>query len=343
MYLKKINRNFITSITPLRISLFGGGTDLESFINKNGYGKVITFAIDKYIYSYAKIHSDIFDKKYRLNYHETENVNKIIEIKNNIIRNSLKFFKFKKPFYVATISDVPSGTGLGSSGAFQVSMCNILNSILKKKTSPFKLAMQATHIETNLTKSGAGFQDQFASACGGFNEFIFSKNTKPIIIKLQKKYQTDFLSWLIKNSLLVYSNKTRKAENILKQQSQNLSKNFFLNSTREILQLEESFSKILNSENHNIFKEYHLLMNESWKIKKKLSNLISDRYINDIFFYLKKNGMISGKLLGAGGGGFLLCTFENKKNKNLFIKENFKKFKFLNFNLSKTGSVLTND
>ena len=180
MYLKNINRNLITSITPLRISLFGGGTDLESFINKNGYGKVITFAIDKYIYSYAKIHSDIFDKKYRLNYHETENVNKISEIKNNIIRNSLKFFKFKKPFYVATISDVPSGTGLGSSGAFQVGMCNIVNSILKKKTTPLKLAMQATHIEMNLTKSGAGLQDQFASAFGGFNEFIFFKT--PTII-----------------------------------------------------------------------------------------------------------------------------------------------------------------
>jgi D-glycero-alpha-D-manno-heptose-7-phosphate kinase len=342
MNLKKNNKNFITTVTPLRISLFGGGTDLQNFINKNGYGKVINFAIDKYIYSFAKIHSDIFEKKYRLNYHETENTNEVNDIKNNIVRNSLKFYKFKDPFYVATISDVPSGTGLGSSGAFQVSMCNILNSILKKKTHPLLLAMQATHVEMNLSKSNAGFQDQFATAFGGFNEFVFSKNSKPVIKKLQKKNQNNFINQLIKNSLLIYSNKTRKAQDILKQQSQNLSKKFFFDSTREILKIEEDFSNILNSTKSNIFKEYHLLMNESWIIKKKLSNLISNDYINNIFYYLKKNGMISGKLLGAGGGGFILCTFENIKKKNSFMVKNFNKFKYLSFDLSKKGSVLIN-
>ena len=123
----------ITTVTPLRISIFGGGTDLPYFVQKNGYGKVLNFSIDKYIYTFAKIQSKIFNKKYRFNYYQTENIDKINDIKNNIIRNSINYYKYKNPLYIATISDIPAGTGMGSSGAFQVSLCKILNLLMKSK------------------------------------------------------------------------------------------------------------------------------------------------------------------------------------------------------------------
>ena len=123
------NLDFIICKTPLRIGLFGGGSDLPSFINKKGHGHVINLTINKYVYTCVKIHSSVFNKKYRLNYFKTENVNNIKDIKNNIIRASLRYYNIKQPLYISNISDVPSGTGLGSSGAFQVSLCKIFNKI----------------------------------------------------------------------------------------------------------------------------------------------------------------------------------------------------------------------
>ena len=207
----------ITTVTPLRISIFGGGTDLPYFIKKNGYGKVMNFSIDKYIYTFAKIQSKIFNEKYRFNYHQTENVNEIEEIKNNIIRNSIKYYKYKKPLYVATISDIPAGTGMGSSGAFQVSICKILNILMKnKKKNNFQLADEASEIEMSMTKSEAGYQDQYSAAFGGFNEYTFYNNSKASLKKLNKKSHLDFIKLLTNNSLLIYTNKNRKAKNILK-------------------------------------------------------------------------------------------------------------------------------
>ncbi len=334
----------ITTITPLRISIFGGGTDLPYFINKNGYGKVLNFSIDKYIYTFAKIQSEIFNKKYRFNYHQTENVNKIDKIKNNIIRNSIKYYKYNEPLYIATISDIPAGTGMGSSGAFQVSVCKILNILMRnKRKNNLQLAQDASKIEMSLTKSEAGFQDQYSAACGGFNEYTFYDNSKISVKKLNQKFQLKFLKNLSNNSILIFTNKNRKAQNILKEQKNNYKKKDIFNYTKRILQLEEDFFKKLNDKSSDIIDYYNDLMNESWNLKKSLSKKISNNHIENIFDFLKKNGMISGKILGAGGGGFVLCTFKNPLNKKKFIKNNNKKFKMLNFNYSHSGIITTHD
>ena len=195
----------------------------------------------------------------------------------------------------------------------------------------------------NLTKSEAGYQDQFSAAYGGFNEYTFYNNSKISVKKLNQKFHLKFLNNLSNNSLLIYTNKNRKAENILKEQKNNYKKKNIFNYTRRILQLEEDFFKKLKSKSNDIYDYYNNLMNESWNLKKSLSKKISDSHIENIFDYLRKNGMISGKILGAGGGGFILCTFKNSTNKKIFIKNNNKKFKMLNFKYANSGIITSND
>ena len=167
-----IPKTIITK-TPLRISFFGGGSDIKKFYLKKR-GLIISSTIDKYIYVTIKRHGNTFDEKYRINYQQSENVNKINKIKNNIIRESLKYLKIDEPLYISTIADIPARSGLGSSSSFTVGLLKGLFELKHKKISKKELAELACKIEIDIIKSPIGKQDQYAAAFGGLNKFIFS-------------------------------------------------------------------------------------------------------------------------------------------------------------------------
>jgi D-glycero-alpha-D-manno-heptose-7-phosphate kinase len=334
----KNNLDYFVCQTPLRISLFGGGSDLPAFINHYGYGKVINLTIDKYVYTGAKIHGAIFEKKYRLNYFKTENIQNIKSIKNVIIKGVLKYFDFNNPLYVNTISDVPAGTGLGSSSSFAVGLCLLMNSILRKKYTSQILAKQASDVLIKLIKSQAGYQDQYAAAYGGFNEFTFKSNGSYKINNLER-YSESFLSKLELNSVLIFTGKSRVADNILALQGLSMKSSIKRDLIIKMIQISDYFKKnlILRKDCYSLYLE---LLNESWIIKKNLGSYISNSKINIICDLLNKKYLASTKILGAGAGGFVLASFRDKEKKEFFLKNNTNKFKILMFKFNKFGSRL---
>jgi D-glycero-alpha-D-manno-heptose-7-phosphate kinase len=322
----------IISKTPLRISFLGGGTDLPIFIKNHNFGCVISTTINKFIYVSIKEHGDLFYENYRLNYSDTEVVNKIDEIKNNIIRETLKFFKIKKKLYISTIADIPSNSGLGSSSAFCVGLINILYNFVGEKTNKLKLANEAFAIEKDIVGKNIGYQDHFSAAYGGLNfikfyekKFTFQRINNNKIIK-------PIFNHLISFNLNMY----RNANDILKDQVNNYNKNKInLEKIKEITLL--GFKDLKNDKINEFFKK----IDKSWSEKRKLSNKISNKIFDNAYKTCLKYGAFGGKISGAGGGGFM-NIFANKNKQNKIIE----KMKILNFehipiNYYKDGTKIT--
>ena len=286
--------------SPLRISLGGGGTDLPSYYNKFG-GFVISAAINKYVYvSVSKpFKSGIF-----LKYSIVENKKKINEIKHPIIREALKLQDFKRQqIEIITLSDIPSGTGLGSSGSFTTALLKGLSEFQKKKISKRNLAEIACNIEINLLKEPCGKQDQYISSYGGINCFTFKKNkivsVKPLNISLNTRKK------LRKNLLLFFTGYSRNSSSILKTQDVQSKKNksLMIKNLHFVKKLGfASRNALINGEK----KKFSELMNVYWNFKKKRSSTMTNPKIDQWYNIALKNGAAGGKLVGAGGGGFLM-------------------------------------
>ena len=168
--------DFVVTQTPLRISFAGGGTDFKGYYVHES-GEVVSTAINKFVYVTVKRHDNTLNpESYRLNYFETEHVDSIADIKNNIIRGVLRFLDFNDPLYISTVADVPANSGLGSSSAFAVGLLNALHQLNGDRISLPQLAEEACHIEIELLKSPIGKQDQYATACGSLNKIVFDKD-----------------------------------------------------------------------------------------------------------------------------------------------------------------------
>ncbi len=311
----KYKRFYITTKTPLRVSLFGGGSDIENFFNKKN-GHVVTTAINKFIYVTIKNHDQIFGEKFRLNYSTTESSNQILKIKNKIIRACLKKFEIDFPIYISTISDLPSNSGLGSSSSFTVGLLKALYELKGVKISPKKLALEASKIEINDLKNPIGLQDQFIAAYGGFKYFQFKKN----YIVNHKSINPNHLNKIFKKSLILWTSLSRDASKLLKIQNSKIKTNY--NKLNEISLLALESYKLFKKKKFDEKKFIDLLIH-SWNIKKKLSNKVSNKKINVIYDKLSKLGLSAAKICGAGGGGFLFIIYKNKK----FV-QGIKKFKF---------------
>lgn len=316
------------SKTPLRIGLFGGGTDFQYFF-KNNNSNVINFTINKFCYVSIKRHDDIcFEEKFRLNYSLIETVKKIEHIKNKIVKNTLKYKKVKSPLYISTISDVPAGTGLGSSGAFSVGLLNALNQLNCEKNNKYKNAVEASHIEINLCKLNSGYQDQFAASFGGFNHFNFNKSN--VKINNLKKYKY-IIKYICERSLLLWTGINRNSNQILFKQKKNLNKN--LDSLKKLNEISENF--LANIKNFS-YSNFLNLLNKSSKIKYDLEKNIMNNEIKKIIPRNNKD-ILASKLLGAGGGGFILICFKNKEKKNKFLSQNKN---CLEFGISEEGTQI---
>lgn len=286
----------IISRTPLRISLLGGGTDFPIFFKKNRFGCVLSTTIDKYIYVGIKKHGELFKENYRLNYSSTEVVSKLDKVRNDIIRESLKFLKIKEKVYISTVSDIPAHSGLGSSSAFCVGLLKGLYHYKGIKKNLYSIANQAVSIEKDIIGKNVGLQDHFASAYGGFNYIKFYKNK----IVLKKFLKNKIIKNIMKNHCFYFTNKFRKAESILENQVEEFKRNE--DNLLKIRDMTLEGYKSLNNKNYN---KFFFLIDKSWNEKKKLTKKISNNKINEVYNKCIKIGAYSGKISGAGGGGFL--------------------------------------
>jgi D-glycero-alpha-D-manno-heptose-7-phosphate kinase len=330
----KINNNVIITKTPLRISFIGGGTDIPLFYEHNNYGSVISSTIDKYLYVIVKKQNSLFDEKYRLNYSVTETVKKINDIKNPIIRACLAYLKIKEPLFIGTISDIPASSGMGSSSTFCVGLLNALYKLLNKKRSQNQIAEEAANIEINILKRNNGKQDHFAASYGGINKYIFYSN-KTLVKKINISKSN--LAKLEKNSILLWTGQTRDASKILKDQNNkmNINNDKFI----QLLDLLNVFEKILLKKTIDLNKIGDLL-DKNWNLKKKFAQSISNKNIDKAYLVAMRNGAYGGKILGAGGGGFLYLIAPISKHQK--INKSLKSFKFkkINFLFNNQGSKI---
>lgn len=300
----------IISRTPFRISYVGGGTDLRSYY-KDGYGQVLSSTMSKYLYVVVKKQIGIVEYKYRINWSKTEFRNNIDDIEHPIVKEALKLFNIDYPIEITTFADIPANTGLGSSSAFAVGLVHALSALEGKVITKYDLAMKAASIEVEILKRTMGKQDHFACAYGGFNIFTF--NSDETVTVEPVFYKKEIIKKLESNLILFYTKLKRDASEILKSQDkETLNKREVLTKMRDLVPSLEnvfSFDSDLN--------QFGKILNEGWFLKQSLTSDISSSEINDYYNKAIKAGAIGGKLLGAGGGGFLLFYVDSEKRKNV--------------------------
>lgn len=320
----------IITRTPLRVSFIGGGTDMPYFYNKYS-GATLSCAINKYIYVTVKFHNN-YQEKYRLNYSQTENTDDLKKIKNLRIKSVIQKLKINNPLYINTFADLPANSGLGSSSSFTVGLIKALSKLINLNLSTNQIAEMAYDIEAEITNNSLGKQDHYICAYGGLNFIKYLKNEISISpINLNLINHKLFFS----NLLLIWTGKNRSASEVLQDQKKNKKENF--SKLKKINALSENFKETILRKNLDI-KKLGSIIDKSWILKKKLSVQITNDEIDQIYKMTKKKGAYGGKLLGAGNGGFILIL-ASQKNK-LSIKKKLKKYKFINFSLDKSGSII---
>ena len=329
----------IISKTPYRISFFGGGSDYPEWYLKNG-GCVISSTINKFIYISCRELPPYFQYKYRIVYSETEMVQNLNEIKHAVIRNVLNKFKnevfFKKAgLEVHYDGDFPSRTGIGSSSAFSVGFLNLMNNFFKKKISKKKLAHESICLEQDVLKETVGSQDQISTSYGGFNEINFFKNGGYEVIPLITN-KNDLIA--LENQMILVFSGVRKRSKTANNIAGSYVSTFTNNNKKHIFEIIEHVKIAKKIFINKSFQDIGPLLNETWKIKKKLSSFISNPEVDEIYNLGMKNGSTGGKLLGAGGAGFILF-FVPKKNRKIFLKA-FKNFTTINFKFENEGSKI---
>ncbi len=292
--------------TPFRISFFGGGTDYPAWYKENG-GIVLSTTIDKYCYVTARYLPPFFEHKYRIVYSKIENVKCISSIQHPAARALLEFCKIDRGVEVHHDGDLPARSGMGSSSSFTVALLHSLHSLKGSVISKFQLAKAAIHVERDVLKENVGSQDQVATAYGGFNKIVFDRvdefRVEPIILT------KDRLLELQRHLMLFFTGISRFASEIAKEQILNIP-----NKKKELTCMQQMVDEaidILNRDRDIL--EFGHLLHGAWEFKKSLSNRISNLAINNIYGNALKAGALGGKILGAGGGGFML----------LFVKPEF--------------------
>lgn len=314
--------------SPLRISLGGGGTDLPSYYE--GYeGFLIAAAIDKYVY--ITLHQT-FVQDLIIKYSQLERVSTIEEVEHPIIRESLKYLQIPAPrLEITSMADIPSGTGLGSSGSFTTALLKALHTLKKNLIHPQALAEEACHIELNLLKEPIGKQDQYIAAYGGITCFRFPKNGPVEAWPLKISQET--LYDLEDNLLLFFTGYSRSASEILKEQDIK-SKEKDQSMIKNLHFIKELGLKSKESLESGDLHEFAHHMNVHWDHKKRRSGNMSNSEIDTWYETARQNGALGGKMIGAGGGGFLMFYADDKAKlrhamRSIGLKEVRFRFDFL--------------
>tara|TARA_B100000700_G_C14997923_1_gene834844 strand:+ start:158 stop:1147 length:990 start_codon:yes stop_codon:yes gene_type:complete len=321
----------IISKTPYRISFFGGGSDYPKWYLKNG-GSVLSTSIDKYIYISCRNLPPFFNHKYRVVWSKNETVKKVDQIKHKPTRVMIKKFNIKSGLEIHYDGDLPARSGMGSSSVFVVGLMNLLSNYKNKKISKNELAKKSILFEQKDLKEVVGSQDQIAASYGGFNKIIFKKDGNFNVIKHSIKNKN--IKYLNKNLVLLYTGLRRTAHDIAKSYVHKLQKS----KKSHILEISNFVAEGEKALKDGNVDNFGRLLHESWIQKKSLSHLISNSSIENIYNFAIKKGATGGKLLGAGGGGFLLFYVPHYKQK-YFIKY-FKKFITIPFSFTEERSKI---
>ena len=323
---KKYLKKYSIVSSPYRISLGGGGTDLPFYASKKG-GFLISGGINEYMTVLIARRS--LDKNIFLQYTETERVSKLDDVKHNLLKEVLRYFKIKESFQVATFSSMPTFTGLGASSTLIVGLVKAFHDLNNIQKSPTAIAEEAFHIEREIMGLAGGFQDQYISALGGIQIIRIDKNlqvkTEPL--KLENKA----LKKLENSLFLIHSGVERNSEKIIKAQAKESN---IIDAYDQIKLIGEASVGYMKEGNIYALGE---AMDQHWRIKKNMTKTISNSRIDEMYITLKSFGSIGGKIIGAGGGGFFLMVVT--ENKESFKREALKNnFKFVNFSFEFKGA-----
>jgi D-glycero-alpha-D-manno-heptose-7-phosphate kinase len=286
----------IITQTPLRISFFGGGTDFREYFRLEE-GCVLSSAIDRYVFVIIKRR---FDDKLRVGYTKTELVDRVDEIQHDLVRECLRKTGIRKRVEIATMADIPSsGSGMGSSSAVTVGLLNAMYHYLGEPRDPETLAREACEIELETLKKPIGMQDQFIAAHGGQRFIRFCPDGQILLEPL--KLEDDHRRRLNQSLMLFYTNIPRKAETVLSEQVSRMNGNGAI--LREMRELAFTGRQLIEN---RCFDEFGLLLHKGFELKKRLAARISNTTIDDMYEAARRAGALGGKIVGAGGGGFLL-------------------------------------
>lgn len=319
----------IISRTPFRVSFLGGGTDFPEFYKQHGGATLLT-TIDHYCYISIHRISKFFQFRFRASYAETELTQKPAEFKHPLIRESLLYLKVKDGLEITHVSDLPGRTGLGTSSAFTVGLLHALHALLGQRVTPEDLAREAVHIERERVGDSGGRQDQYAAAYGGFIRLNFRKDGRVEVHNLS--VDSGRIQAIEDHLLMFYTGKEKSAEGILSRQRKRTAKNE--KTLLRMLDLVDDAEKLIMRRGDLV--HFGELLHESWNLKKTLSGGITNASIDSAYNAARKAGAIGGKLLGAGGRGFLLVFAKPRHHKA--IRARLSRLMEVKFNFGQDGS-----
>lgn len=321
----------IISRTPFRISFFGGGTDYPRWYKKNG-GSVLATTINKYCYLSVRYLPPFFGYKYRISWSKIENCKTLDEIIHPSVREIIRFMKIPEGLEIHYVGDLPARSGLGSSSAFTVGLLNALYALKGHMPSKQKLGKESIYLEQEILKETVGSQDQIQAAYGGLNHVTFHKNgeitVKPVAVSPKRFEQ------LQDHLMLFYTGIERTASGVAKtfvpsieqKEKQLFAMNEMVNQALDILNEKDSIN------------DFGKLLHESWFLKRSLSSSVSNSFIDDLYHNATSAGAIGGKIIGAGGGGFLLLFVPPAKQTK--VREKFNKLVYVPFKFERQGSQI---
>ena len=321
----------IITKTPFRMSFFGGGTDMEDYFKENG-GAVLSTTIDKYCYVNVRHLPRFFDYSTELTYAKIERVKEIEEIEHPLIRNAMKMLDMHELRLIYE-ADLPARSGLGTSSSFAVGMLMAFYALKGKYADKKKLADESIYLERVLCNEAGGWQDQIAAAYGGLNKIIFNSDgyeVHPIVISPERKQQ------LNDNLIMVFTGFTRFSSEIQKVNNKTSYEEKKM-QLEKMYKMVDQAETILIDENQDL-DDFGRLLDESWKLKKQTGKGITTNAIDELYEKGIKAGALGGKLLGAGGGGFLVFYVQPEKQKA--VREAMKDLLHIPFKFENNGATI---
>ena len=322
----------IITQTPFRMSFFGGGTDMESFFIKHG-GAVLSTTFDKYCYVNVRHLPRFFDYSTELSYSRTERVTSIEDIEHPAIRNAMKMLDMHE-IRLTYEADLPARSGLGTSSSFAVGMLNAFYALKGKYADKKKLADEAIYLERVLCEEAGGWQDQIAASFGGFNRINFNTDgtydVLPVIISPERKKNLNDNLMMFFTGFTRFSSDVQKANAGTKETQEAKEKRYL-----EMLSLVDKAEQILTDKNINL-DDFGRLLDHTWKLKKQTGSAVSTNSIDALYEKGMQAGALGGKLLGAGGGGFLVFYVQPEYQEA--VKEAMKELMYIPFRFEDGGT-----
>lgn len=320
----------IIARAPFRVTLAGGGTDLPVFYEKHGCDMVAA-AVSRYVY--ILVSPRRIEENFWLAYSRTEIVNKVDDIQHELVREGLRLLDIRPGLEIHSITEIPSKTGLGTSGSFTVCLLNALHCFRRDSYSTQQLAEEACTVEIDILKKPVGKQDQFIAAFGGIQNIVIAKDGTTTVRPI--RISSEGIRELENNCLFFYTNVRRPSSHVLGDQSKGAPAT--IESLLEIQHIGIETRKALEAED---WVRFGRLLDEHWKAKKGISPKVSLTWVDEAYKEALRAGALGGKLIGAGGGGFLMFFCNGNKGK---IREALRKLKEVHFRFDSMGSRIIAD